>query len=159
MSLTDTINNTNTQKENIKTVATQIDNKLVELGGERATNLADVTNKMEGMVTENYKKVASGSTENLFSKTTANALFTIPLNLSFVPERIFCSIKSQSQYGPARVYDGILDSSIKKEVGSCSDSGLKGAIIKSIAKEKMEIQINFKTAEGFFIDFNWIAIE
>lgn len=27
MSLTDTINNTNTQKENIKTVATQIDNK------------------------------------------------------------------------------------------------------------------------------------
>lgn len=50
MSLTDTINNTNAQKENIKTVATQIDNKLVELGGEKATNLSDVVSKMGAMV-------------------------------------------------------------------------------------------------------------
>ena len=50
MSLKDTINNTNTQKENLKTVANKIDNKLVELGGEQATDLSDVANKMEGMV-------------------------------------------------------------------------------------------------------------
>lgn len=49
MSLKDTINNTNTQKENIKTVANKIDNKLVELGGERATNLADVVNKIDSL--------------------------------------------------------------------------------------------------------------
>ena len=59
MSLTDTINNTNTQKENIKTVANNIDNKLVELGGEQAENLSDVANKMGAMVGQ-YKKIAMG---------------------------------------------------------------------------------------------------
>lgn len=59
MSLKDAINNTNTQKENIKTVANNIDNKLVELGGEKATDLSDVANKMEGMVGQ-YKKFATG---------------------------------------------------------------------------------------------------
>lgn len=47
MPLKSTINNTNTQKENIKTVANNIDNKLVELGGEQIINLADVPNKIE----------------------------------------------------------------------------------------------------------------
>ena len=55
MSLTDTINNTNKQKENIKTVANNIDNKLIELGGERATDLADVPNKIQNVKTM-YKK-------------------------------------------------------------------------------------------------------
>lgn len=56
MSLTDTINNTNTEKENLKTVANNIDSKLVELGGEQAINLADVVNKMSAMVGQ-YKKI------------------------------------------------------------------------------------------------------
>lgn len=55
MSLADTINNTNTQKENIKIVASNIDNKLVELGGQRATDLADVVNKIENAVTQRKK--------------------------------------------------------------------------------------------------------
>ena len=59
MDLKNTINNTNTQKENLKTVANNIDNKLVELGGERATDLADVVNKMDTMVGQ-YKKIAEG---------------------------------------------------------------------------------------------------
>ena len=58
MSLKDTINDTNKQKENIKTVANNIDNKLVELGGERATDLFDVPKKIPKMISENYQKVA-----------------------------------------------------------------------------------------------------
>lgn len=58
MSLRDNIDNTNTQKDNLKTVATQIDNKLVELGGEQATDLSDVANKMGAMVSE-YSQYAS----------------------------------------------------------------------------------------------------
>ena len=61
MDLKNTINNTNTHKENIKTVATQIDNKLVELGGEQATDLSDVANKM-GAMTEQYLQYASINT-------------------------------------------------------------------------------------------------
>lgn len=97
MSLTDTINNTNTQKENVKTVANNIDNKLVELGGERATNLADVVNKMEGMVTTQYVKIAEGEYKQTITATdiaqkSGSKLMetevTIPINLSFNPKRV-----------------------------------------------------------------------
>lgn len=101
MSLTDTINNTNTQKENIKTVADNIDNKLVELGGERATDLADVVNKMEGMVTTQYVKIAEGVYNSdlgvydtdrkegiLISNEYLQFEKKIPLNLNFTPKRI-----------------------------------------------------------------------
>lgn len=101
MSLKDTINNTNTQKENLKTVANNIDNKLVELGGERATNLADVTNKMEGMVNTQYVKIAEGEYNSNLSVydeerkegTLINNEYLqfekkIPLNLNFTPKRI-----------------------------------------------------------------------
>ena len=60
MSLISEINNTNTQKENIKTVANNIDNKLVSLGGQSATDLSDVPEKIQQMVTKNYKKLAYG---------------------------------------------------------------------------------------------------
>lgn len=107
MSLTDTINNTNKQKENIKTVANNIDNKLVELGGERATDLVDVVNKMGAMVTENYKKIAVGSTplkfvlsrdeieekgvlvDETYYKLNKNNRIKIELNIDFKPTYVF----------------------------------------------------------------------
>ena len=61
MSLKDAINNTNTQKENIKTVAKNIDNKLVELGGEQAIDLVDVPNKIEKTIRDNYIQVAKNN--------------------------------------------------------------------------------------------------
>lgn len=97
MDLKNTINNTNTHKENIKTVATQIDNKLVELGGEQATDLSDVANKMGAMVTGNYKKVAdveiNSNTykhEYYYGDGNSSATFTIPFNpLSFNPSKVY----------------------------------------------------------------------
>lgn len=59
MSLIQEINRTNTEKNKTKTVATNIDSKLVELGGEQAIDLSDVPNKMEVMVGQ-YKKFATG---------------------------------------------------------------------------------------------------
>ncbi|EEA86050.1 hypothetical protein [Peptacetobacter hiranonis] len=99
MDLKNTINNTNTQKENLKTVANNIDNKLVELGGERATDLADVVNKMDTMVGQ-YKKIAEGEynsdlkvRDNDSQGTLINNEYLqfekkIPLNLNFTPKRI-----------------------------------------------------------------------
>ena len=91
MSLTDTINNTNKQKDNLKTVATKIDNKLVELGGERATDLADVANKMEGMITENYKKCAKIVFEKQFNGIGHDRFsnINIPINLDFEPKEAY----------------------------------------------------------------------
>lgn len=96
MSLTDTINNTNTQKDNLKTVANNIDNKLVELGGERATDLADVANKMEGMVTTQYVKIAEGEYNSNLSVSNRRGTsgghtwvdLKLPLNLEFIPKRL-----------------------------------------------------------------------
>ena len=91
MSLTDTINNTNTQKENIKIVATNIDNKLAELGGERATNLNDVPNKMEGMVGQ-YKRVAIVNPNTVVQEITSPYDLKINVNFPFTPSRVFVKI-------------------------------------------------------------------
>ena len=100
MSLTDTINNTNKQKENVKTVANSIDNKLIELGGERATNLADVVNKMEGMVNTQYVKIAYGESSDGFRIINRHGngqpfeqFFEIPINLNFEPKRLLSLLK------------------------------------------------------------------
>ncbi len=57
MSLISEINRTETEKNKTKQVATNINNKLVELGGERATDLADVPNKIRNLVNQ-YEKMA-----------------------------------------------------------------------------------------------------
>lgn len=90
MSLTDTINNTNKQKENVKQVATQIDNKLIELGGERATDLADVVNKM-GTVIGQYKKFAILNPNREFkgNSVSERKTYTINLNVDFIPKKGF----------------------------------------------------------------------
>lgn len=118
MDLKNTINNTNTQKENIKTVANNIDNKLVELGGEQATDLSDVPNKIGAMVGQ-YKHFAQGNSnldfkigrsaamENgvLVQQNNGNSDYDIykfktekrieiPLNLDFEPKIIFITFNT-----------------------------------------------------------------
>lgn len=93
MDLKNTINNTNTQKENIKTVATQIDNKLVELGGEQAIDLSDVANKMGAMVTGNYTKYAKiqhSKTQAIgnLDNTSKELVFEIPTSIAFLPNYV-----------------------------------------------------------------------
>ena len=98
MSLKDAINNTNTQKENVKKVATQIDNKLVELGGEQATDLSDVPNKMQYMIGQ-YKKVAIiNLNKTVYLVNTNKENFKegtekITLNLNFTPSLIILKFK------------------------------------------------------------------
>ena len=94
MSLQTEINNTNTQKENIKTVANNIDNKLVELGGEQAIDLSDVPNKMQRTINKNYKKLAKKDINMTFARTESDdskVEIVVPLNLEFEPEILFMS--------------------------------------------------------------------
>lgn len=85
MSLRDNIDNTNTQKDNLKTVATQIDNKLVELGGEQAESLADIPNKIE-VVENQYLKIAEIKNLRIWINTMPQ---TITFNkLSFKPKKV-----------------------------------------------------------------------
>lgn len=91
MSLIQEINRTGTETNKTKQVATNIDNKLVELGGERATDLADVVNKMGAMVGQ-YKKIAIGNKTNFSVSSGRINELKINMNLDFTPEIIFCNV-------------------------------------------------------------------
>lgn len=55
MSLENEINRTNTEKENTKKASKQINDKLIALGGERATDLADVHKKINTLFSQTDK--------------------------------------------------------------------------------------------------------
>lgn len=88
MSLITEINRTETEKNKTKQVATQIDKKLVELGGEQAINLADVPNKMGAMVGQ-YNKVATFDSPGIIKFDNNTQTVTIPTNTQFVPKFAF----------------------------------------------------------------------
>ena len=115
MSLTDTINNTNTQKDNLKTVANNIDNKLVELGGEQAKDLSDVPNKMGAMVSE-YLQYASINVNIPIPKNVQipqvkeeTVVFSSEIikNLNFdsKTEKLFIDARIYTNYGDYPNYD------------------------------------------------------
>ena len=95
MSLVSEINRTETEKNKTKQVAVNIDNKLIELGGEQATDLTDVPNKMEVMVKTQYKRVAQGSCNvnlnTIYLEPTKQIEVFIPLK--FTPKKIFMGVK------------------------------------------------------------------
>lgn len=95
MSLIQEINRTEIEKNKTKQVAINIDNKLVELGGEQAIDLADVANKMEVMVKTQYKRVAQGSCNvnlnTIFLEPTKQIEVSIPLK--FTPKKFFIGVK------------------------------------------------------------------
>ena len=112
MDLKNTINNTNTHKENIKQVATQIDNKLVELGGEQATDLSDVANKMGAMVTGNYKKVAIGDISFQVNTMGDGEATTIDFSniVNFKIKRVILRIDKIDNFSPHIKYVFLVDS-------------------------------------------------
>lgn len=86
MSLIQEINRTETNKNKTKQVAINIDNKLVELGGEQAVNLADVPNKIEG-VTKQYKKFYKA--KFTFEGYLNSGGYTFNLNPGFTIEKLW----------------------------------------------------------------------
>ena len=97
MSLITEINRTETNKNKTKQVAINIDNKLVELGGEQAIDLSDVPNKIQEMV-KDYRRVAIlQPTQSYTIKWTSINAFTvksflIPLNINFTPKFIIAHL-------------------------------------------------------------------
>ena len=187
MSLTDTINNTNTQKENIKTVATNIDNKLIELGGERATNLVDVVNKMGAMVGQ-YKKIAEGVyNSDLISKNVYNSGIgsldvqkwrdiKIPLNVNFTPKRIIIyfeymnsgeKIEPDLNYAPYKLTIDSLYNKNESTAGGMGKRNSEKVFIKNISKTEVTLAMSYletrysSTANNMFFmkaPIKWTAI-
>lgn len=97
LNLKSEIDRLNNNKENTKKVAINIDNRLVALGGQRATDLADVPNKIQMLIMQ-YKKVVmiSNKTLNWESDNSGRRVVTIPLNLDFTPTFVSVTLKHSS---------------------------------------------------------------
>lgn len=131
MNLKQEINRTETNKNKTKQVAINIDNKLVELGGEQATDLSDVVNKMGAMVTKNYKKVAvidfSSSPIHWGSKNGGMEMEfpKIPINVDFQPKRAILTLsktnKIPNEIYNVEVYDNIQECQVPNIYDSIPD--------------------------------------
>lgn len=113
--LKSTVTETENNKNNLKTVATQIDNKLVELGGERATDLSDVANKMGNMVGQ-YLQYASINVNIPIPKNVQipqvkeetvvfSSEITKNLNFDSKIEKLFVNARIYTNYGDYPNYD------------------------------------------------------
>ena len=169
MSLKDAINNTNKQKENVKTVANKIDNKLVELGGEQAVNLADVPNKIGAMVNTQYVKIAEGTynsdlivnyDSNLPNREDPKYAYVdinIPISIDFEPERVILrfeymrdgevSTTSPASYKPYTPFNLSIDSKHSFNNATSCGAGDRSnnttkAFIKSMSRDKIVVSMN-----------------
>ncbi len=161
MSLTSEINKTETGKNKTKKVATQIDNKLVELGGEQATNLSDVPKKINEL-SQQYKKYAkvvynrkiNGST----SGSNAYASFYIPIeNLEFNPTFAIIQLAHMSNNNvipnDIRHYSIFLDlnNTNEKEWKVTNEDDYSRYMNITFLKHAKSIQVDYKgqTSQGF----------
>ncbi|EEA84843.1 hypothetical protein [Peptacetobacter hiranonis] len=136
MSLKDTINNTNTQKDNLKTVANNIDNKLIELGGEQATNLADVSEKIERMIVQ-YKKFAIIKPNVSLPSQNISFQQTVKVNLGFLPSIVFVEISPPPELAEKQYGDNVFSN-----LNSYHEGQHCRGEIASITKNAIKIDIN-----------------
>ena len=114
MSLITEINRTNTSKEKAKKDKVNINNKLVSLGGQSATDLSKVPEKIQQMVTGNYKKLAYG--EYSVSCYTRGSIYNSRIvslkNVNFNIKRIILINEGfyETFSGKSKIcYNGIID--------------------------------------------------
>lgn len=138
MYLKENIDNTNTQKDNIKKVATNIDIKLVELGGEEAVNLAEIPLKMQEMANQ-YSKIAEISIDQKM-KVGSMSYGGEPLknliilnNINFVPERILVRYITNNTTA-----SGFADSKFNTNIANAA-RGVIATYITNVKKDSFEI--------------------
>lgn len=101
MDLTNEINRNDKNKNNLKKAKNNIDNKLVELGGDASTNIFNVPEKIEKM-SEEYLKYAYLSdiynnygTKGVYAKIDefgGELIIPIDVNFAFIPKTVYLKI-------------------------------------------------------------------
>ena len=92
--LQNTITKTDTLKNDLKLAKQKINDKIISGGGTIADTISDVPSAIDKML-GNYKKVASG-TCSVSLKEADGFKVTIPLNLDFIPSRLFFVVDFKS---------------------------------------------------------------
>ena len=138
MSLKATINNTNTQKDKLKIGKRKIDNKLIELGGEEAVNLAEIPLKMQEMANQ-YSKIAEISIDQKM-KVGSMSYGGEPLknliilnNINFIPERILAYYTTNNATA-----SGFVDSKFNTNISNAA-RGVIATYITNVKKDSFEI--------------------
>lgn len=166
MDLKNTINNTNTQKDKLKIGKRNIDNKLVELGGEQATDLADVVNKMGAMVTENYKKIVIGTLKAQLELYQESCMFNIQNNLNFTPRVVIVILRinwisNVTDFPSYLSIDNRKNNNEKTASWRGNSSTIYNAWFSDVSKEKIEVTIKREGNKGNTenIKLDYIIIE
>lgn len=86
--LKSTVIETDNDKNNLKQAKKNIDNKLVELGGDASTNIFNVPEKIENTINTQYKKIAIVNMDiRISSQSKKITTFKLP-EVDFKPSRI-----------------------------------------------------------------------
>lgn len=168
MNLKTEIDKTNDLKNKTKKAKENINNKLIELGGENASDLADISNKMQGMIGQ-YKKIAEGvynsdlvvnydsSLPNREDPKYAYVDINIPISIDFEPKRVILGFEymrdgevsdtSPNSYKPYTPFNLSIDSKFSFNNATSSGAGdrsnnITKAFIKSMSRDKIVVSMN-----------------
>lgn len=134
MSLRDNINNTNIQKDKLKIGKRNIDNTLINIGGEKSTNIEDVPEKITNAIKQ-YKKI---SIIDLNFNDTGNSWtenINIPINLSFLPNKYIIFLEDKGR----RVYLSNID-------GMYSIIAYDEISVSSLTDKNLNIKITYNSS-------------
>lgn len=156
MSLKTEIDKTNDLKNKTKKAKENINTKLIELGGQNATDLADVPNRIIETVSK-YKRMAE--IELNLDITYTNKEYravNIPINLNFNPSRIIVrfgcrseqSLIADSKYNNNRNNMGPVKKTNNPTYGS--------AYIETISRENVTVVLNYHSETTGGTDHHYI---
>lgn len=132
MSLKTEIDKTNDLKNKTKKAKTNINAKLIEFGGQNATSLADVPNKMQNLICQ-YKKIAELDINSQLEE--GSYTITLSYSISFHPSRAIIYIERiNNAYARKYSYD-------TKKQFQCEEPGGNEIMLtlKSMDSKKMVI--------------------
>ena len=163
MSLKDKINNTNTQKDKLKRGKGNIDNKLVELGGEKSVNISDVPYKIEKM-TKKYSRLAKSSFVEGINQVSEWYTKRVQTSLRFNPQIIFAivSLENPPNEGLAN-YSFLLTT--KSDITAINSNSYIAVNIKNPSKFGFDVEIkwDYRVSEQKYpnlkLKVEWIAYE
>lgn len=148
MSLISEIDRTNTSKEKAKKDKVNINNKLVSLGGQSATNLSKVPEKIQQMVTGNYKKYARIKINKQFFNISETGKKTLYFNeLDFLPKEMFLTVRDiptiQNSYNFTIIADG------SQHIFSPEGRNFLSVYTNNITKKSVDIELVF--GQGLYV--------
>lgn len=120
MFLKQIIDNTDTEKNKLKRAKINIDNKLVAVGGSRATNLADVPNRIQELRNGLIKYATGDLSWKTYSSPWGSNTYmevNVPLGLTFKPQKLNITILTKHPQTVRKTIDAFSGGDVSLSTG------------------------------------------